>query len=352
MPETPTIEGAPQISLSVIIPVRDASEHLKCCLEALLTSQSPPLEILIVDDGSMEPLPALAYQLPCRLSASAGTGSYAARNQGAAAAEGEVLVFIDADVVVGPGTLDLIRRRMAENPQLAAVFGCYDNAPADTGLVSQYRNLLHAYIHRTSRPDASTFWTGCGAIRREVFKQSGGFALDRQYMRDVELGVRLWRARRRILLDVSLLVKHLKRWTLVGMMRTDIFHRGAHWTEIVLRERFVPNDLNLRASERACVAAVYSMIAVAAAAAANIVLPSRGAETLGLFLAAYAALNLRFFAFLARVKGVRFTFWSVPLHLIYHFSCGLGFLVGLGRYMFEGEHLSRTGAAVQLQGGD
>src|SRR5579864_8314706 len=176
--EAPVMEDAPRISLSVIIPVRDSSAHLRHCLEALLASQCPPREILVVDDGSMEPLPAVAYQPPCRiLTSSQGIGSYAARNQGAATAEGEVLVFIDADVVVGPETLGFIRRRMEEDPQLSAVFGCYearirrrvvvapkhcreledpqlsavfgcyDDAPADTGLVSQYRNLLHAYIH-------------------------------------------------------------------------------------------------------------------------------------------------------------------------------------------------------------
>jgi|SRR5579864_1170740 len=351
--EAPVMEDAPRISLSVIIPVRDSSAHLRHCLEALLASQCPPREILVVDDGSMEPLPAVAYQPPCRiLTSSQGIGSYAARNQGAAAAEGEVLVFIDADVVVGRETLGFIRRRMEEDPQLSAVFGCYDDAPADTGLVSQYRNLLHAYIHRTSRPQASTFWTGCGAIRREVFEEFGGFALDRQFMRDVELGIRLWRARRRILLDASLLVKHRKRWTLGGMLRTDVLHRGAHWTEIVLHERSMPNDLNLRFSERACVVAVFSMVAVATAAAGNLVFPARGVETLGLFLAAYAALNLRFFKFLGRVKGLRFAVRSVPLHFIYHFSCGLGFLIGLGRHLAERERLSRAGAAVQLQGGD
>ncbi len=58
------------------------------------------------------------------------------------------------------------------DPALTALFGSYDDAPAAPGLVSQYRNLLHHFVHQQGvfrdeiRP-AHTFWTGCGMIRRE-----------------------------------------------------------------------------------------------------------------------------------------------------------------------------------------
>ncbi len=57
--------------------------------------------------------------------------------------------------------------RFEADPGLAALFGSYDDSPAAPGLVSQYRNLLHHFVHQQgaflddTRP-AHTFWTGCG----------------------------------------------------------------------------------------------------------------------------------------------------------------------------------------------
>ena len=44
-------------------------------------------------------------------------------------------------------------------------FGSYDDTPTDRGFVSRYKNLLHHYVHQTARREASTFWTGLGAVR-------------------------------------------------------------------------------------------------------------------------------------------------------------------------------------------
>src|SRR5690606_34456798 len=132
---------------------------------------------------------------------------------------------------------------------LAAVFGSYDDEPAAPGFLSQYRNLLHHFVHQHASEDAHSFWTGCGAVRREVFEELGGFdpvvTLD-----DVEFGIRLRRSGRRILLARHIRVKHLKRWTLWTMISTDVFLRAIPWTLLVMREGRVPNDLNLKYSQR------------------------------------------------------------------------------------------------------
>ena len=64
---------------------------------------------------------------------------------------------------------------MATDPDMVALFGSYDDEPAETNLLSQYKNLLHHYVHQTSQEDAFSFWTGCGAIRRDIFMEMGGF---------------------------------------------------------------------------------------------------------------------------------------------------------------------------------
>ena len=105
----------------------------------------------------------------------AGEGPAAARNRGAEQVAGDVIVFVDADVTVHPDALERIREAFAADPELAAVFGSYDDAPAAPQLVSQFRNLLHHHVHSSSPGPAETFWAGLGAVRREPFLAAGGF---------------------------------------------------------------------------------------------------------------------------------------------------------------------------------
>jgi len=67
-----------------------------------------------------------------------------------------VLVFVDSDVVVHADSLSRLERQLADAPDIAAVFGAYDDIPSDPGFVSQTRNLAHAFVHERSSADAVT----------------------------------------------------------------------------------------------------------------------------------------------------------------------------------------------------
>ena len=154
-----------------------------------------------------------------------------------------LIFFLDADVAVHPETLGRALARFDADPALTAFFGSYDDQPGRTGFVSQYRNLLHHFVHQQGdfrddiRP-AHTFWTGCGMIRRDVFLEYGGFdprLYPRPAIEDIELGYRLTRAGHRIVLARDVLATHMKRWTLAEMVRTDIFRRGVPWMLLIKR---------------------------------------------------------------------------------------------------------------------
>ncbi len=51
-------------------------------------------------------------------------------------------------------------------------------------------------------------------------------------------------------------MKHLKRWTFWGLVKTDVLDRGIPWTELILRDANMPDDLNLQLSQRVSVALV------------------------------------------------------------------------------------------------
>ncbi len=234
-------------SLSVIVPVRDGGAAFQRCLAALAAARRPDHELIVVDDGSRDESRAWAAAAGARVLTTPrpGSGPAAARNLGAAQAAGALLFFCDADVEIRPETLTHVVTALAADPGLAALFGSYDDAPGDPGFISQYKNLMHHYVHQHAREQASTFWSGCGAIRRAAFVRCGGFSARYGFpsIEDIELGVRLTSAGERVRLDKTLQVKHLKRWTLAGLLRSDILARGVPWTRLILRQGRAPNDL-------------------------------------------------------------------------------------------------------------
>ncbi len=243
------------LTITVIVPVHNGSRFLRRCLEAVVASDYPDYECIVVDDSSTDGSREVAAEFPVRLLALDGgaRGPAYARNAGARVAAGRVLFFVDADVVIHRDVLGRVARAFQTHPDIDAVFGSYDDAPEDLDFVSQYKNLTHHFVHQEGREEASTFWSGCGAVRREVFLEMGGFDY-RRYPRpcieDIDLGCRLRAAGHRILLDKGMEATHLKRWTLRGMIMSDVFDRAIPWTLLILGNRELPSDLNLRASQR------------------------------------------------------------------------------------------------------
>jgi glycosyltransferase involved in cell wall biosynthesis len=257
-------------AISVVIPVYNSADQLRSCLEHLRESTFSDFETIVVNDGSTDASADVAREFGATVvDTGRKSGPANARNLGANKAAGEILFFIDADVCVYPYTVARVHANFQQDPELAAVIGSYDDTPEAQDFLSLYRNLMHCYVHHQSRRDACTFWSGCGAVRKAVFQKYSGFdeSYDRPAIEDIELGYRLRRDQHKMVLDTSILVKHLKRWSFLNLVKTDILDRGIPWTELILRDRFLPNDLNLQLSQRVSVALVFLLIGVAGAAA-------------------------------------------------------------------------------------
>lgn len=348
-PAGPASPGARRAPFSVVIPVRNGKGDLERCLRALGDSSTPPAELIVVDDGSTDDSAQRAKDLGALvIRHDRPRGPAAARNTGAQAATAPIVFFLDADVSLHANALARATRRFAENPTLAGLFGSYDDQPAAPGLVSRFRNLLHHHMHQSgafhddARP-AHTFWTGCGAIRRDVFEAMGGFdpqLYRRPAIEDIELGYRLHRAGHLVLLDRSLQATHLKQWTLTEMIRTDIFRRGIPWMLLILRSGMAESDLNVSPGQRACVAST-ALAGLGLVMSVLLQTPIYLAITL-LCLGFNVLANLKFYRFLHSRLGLVQTLGSVPLHALYYACCGLSVL--LAGLIWYGGRLSRLTA--------
>jgi glycosyltransferase involved in cell wall biosynthesis len=186
--------SSPGPKISVVVPAHNAASDLELCLAAVKRSSRPFHECIVVDDASTDATPQVAERAGCLLvRMEANSGPAAARNAGAAKATGDILFFIDSDVCVQADTLQRVADHFAADAQLDALIGSYDDQPKDPDFLSQYKNLLHHFVHQQGSDTASTFWSGCGAIRREVFLRYSGFSEDykRPAIEDIELGYRL-----------------------------------------------------------------------------------------------------------------------------------------------------------------
>ncbi len=321
--------------LSVIVPVHQGAVVLPKSLGALVESDLPrdEWELIVVDDASTDGTAAVAARYAdtvVTLGRKPQGPSYA-RNRGVEAARGDVVVFIDADVCVHRETLRRFASVFAENPGFSAVFGSYDAAPPAPGLVSQYRNLLHHWVHQQNGGEAETFWAGCGAIRRNVFFEAGMYDewhFSRPQIEDIELGHRLKELGHRITLAPEIQATHLKHWTLRNMLTTDLRDRGVPWTRLLIQRGIVSKSqsLNLRLIER-----VNTVLVWTAALFAIVALGFRDARWLLLSVACGLPVlwfNRHLYAFFRRERGLWFAVRAIPLHLIYYFLNGIA--VGWG----------------------
>jgi GT2 family glycosyltransferase len=290
-----------------------------------------------VDNGSTDDSVSIAEShLATVLHCPGPSGPGAARNTGANYAKGMILFFVDADVVIRPDTATKIVEHFQLNAGVAAVFGSYDDTPPASNFLSQYKNLLHHFVHQEGNPEASTFWGGCGAIRKNVFQAVKGFDQDRYpnpSIEDIELGYRLRSQGYRILLDKNIQVTHLKEWRLKSLLRADILYRAVPWSKLILESKGMINDLNLQGSQRICGGlACLIFFLLPLSWVYPVVLP-----VLFVFSATIFMVNRRLFLFFLNRRGIGFLFLAFPMHLVYYLYSVTTFALCGVQFAFQGK---------------
>jgi len=224
----------------VIIPAYNASRTLTACLTSVQNAvYDDTVEIIVVDDSSTDDTADIATQLGCRLiRRSANNGPALARNAGANAAHGDILIFVDADTEMRADTIRAAVRALSEEG-IGAVTGMYEPEPINKGFFPAYYAYLkyHAF---TARPvdRILAFGGQCGAIHKRLYDEVGGYraiawGVD---IENEELGLRINR-RSTIRLSREFRVRH--NFPGFGKLVFIFTHRVYWW---VLFSRFAKRD--------------------------------------------------------------------------------------------------------------
>lgn len=174
------------MKISIVMPVLDEATGIADALAALAPLREAGHELIVADGGSTDGTPALAAAGADRVIA-APRGRARQMNAGAAAARGEVLLFLHADTRLPPDADRLVQQALAGG----AHWGRFDvRIVGDGGGGSAMFPVIAALMNLRSR--LSGIATGDQAlfVRRPLFDQLGGYA-GQPLMEDVELCRRL-----------------------------------------------------------------------------------------------------------------------------------------------------------------
>ncbi len=199
------------ISISVIIPARDAAETIEPCLRAALDQLNLPAEheVILVDDGSVDETARIGERLGVRVIRQENAGPAAARNAGAAAARGEILAFTDADCQPSPEWLSHLTRPFRD-AAVVGVKGAY--LTRQTGLIPRFVQQEYSFKYRrmAAQEQIDFIDTYSAAYRRDVFQANGGFdsAFAVPSVEDQEFSFRLARKGYRMVFAPRAVVYH------------------------------------------------------------------------------------------------------------------------------------------------
>jgi rSAM/selenodomain-associated transferase 2 len=180
----------PAPPLSIIVPVLDEAAGIAATLQALAPLRTRGIEVIVVDGGSRDGTPELCHPLADRVLASPA-GRARQMNFGAAAARGDVLLFLHADTSLPSAAPRLVTEALASGTESGRfVWGRFDVRIAGR---SPWLPMVAALMNARSR------WSGIATgdqaifVRRSVFEAVGGYP-EQPLMEDVELSRRLLRA--------------------------------------------------------------------------------------------------------------------------------------------------------------
>lgn len=220
---------------SVIVPTRDRPQALRECLDSLSAQTgADPFEVVVVNDGGADPaLPEDVVSVR-----HTGEGPGPARNAGAAAASGSLLIFFDDDCVAAPDWLAGLQAAHRGEPAAAHAGSTVNGLPQSRFAVASQVALDACHRYFTSPAGDAGFAASCNlAVPADGFREVGGFDPAFRFAEDRDFAVRWLASGRRIGWVPEARVEHRRRMGARGFLAQHAgYGRGAY----ALRRRGAP----------------------------------------------------------------------------------------------------------------
>lgn len=312
-----------KIDVSVIVPAWNAARTLPECLSSIRASLCSGGELIVVDDHSSDCTRDIARRFTDTIVTHAATqGEGASRNSGAASAQGDTLIFIDADVVVKGDTFNLITTYFRNHPHIDALTGRLAAEHPHHNFFSQYKNLYMHYIFGLLPTQVNFLYGSIHAIRAAAFVP---YPVGMQYGADTAAGMAYISRGGRIDFLPDLEVVHLKQYTARRLFRND-FCISAAWARLFVRQQgyktLFRNSTGFAHSPKQQILSV--LIAPGIVSALICRLPFVAA---GLMLV-YLGLNMHFLRFLFRHRGTVFLALSAVVTFADNLAMAVGIIYG------------------------
>ncbi len=214
------------MNVSVLIPAHNAARTLPELLAALRRQTHPPTEVIVADDRSTDETGAIALQAGALLvPVPPPGGPGVARNAAAAAARGELLLFLDADTLPPSDWIErMVKTFASEGDATVAVWGPYAPPPREASPLEQLQYWDIAWNQEPTPTYVEVLTSANFGVPKAVFEQVGGFpAMD--VNEDYVFGSRLARIGR-VRFDREIQVRHRfrTRWK-------DYFLQQRSWAQ-------------------------------------------------------------------------------------------------------------------------
>ncbi len=319
--------------ISIIIPMLNAERTLEACLQSINSIVDKNYEVILVDDGSQDSSLEIAARYPFRLLQHLQTkGAAASRNYGASQAKGDILLFLDADIIAQKDIISRVRRRFAEDDRISAMVGSYTKHTTEKGFFSIYKNLEHHFAHHSFDKEFISFVTFAGAVKKSVFEELNGFNSDYEgaTVEDVEFGYRISQAGYKIALDKDLMVVHQKRMTFLSFIKVELINRAIPWSVLLFRRKELKFNPSIGISNILSVM-IFGLLGLSFIL---LVLPyinipkNMVGYTMFALTASLILLNSKFYIFLSKEKPLPFVVSGILTHQLSYLLKLIGIVTG------------------------
>lgn len=318
--------------ISIVIPTFNSEKYMPALLDSVFKTGIDDMEVIIVDDRSTDNTVEVVKKYPVILiELEKNSGPATARNVGVMAAKGDIIFFLDSDVIVLDGTIKEVKDHFDKNPSANCVIGICSTKPLNNGFVPHYMAMFE-YIHLIGTKDdlVSVFAPRCGAVRKDFFEKTGGYS--EMYkgadVEDFEFARRVYKTDR-ITLNRKMMVIH--KFATFRQAVRNYFRRTVMWVHLFFREKRLDNaGPTAPGNGIAAICAFLSFLSLF-----FVPVFSQAAYIFPALLIIFLTANMKWWIFMRREAGIMFAVRALFLNYMLGIDIMIAAIYGVMSYPFK-----------------